>query len=123
MSFSKPFLYLIGGLIAFACKIGITVLFVQLLNVPPVTSYIVAVCFNIVFTYVYNHFITFEVNGRVAKRFTLYSIIVGVAYALDIVLMGMITSIGVDYRLSVVLSTASLFVGKYLILRRYVFGD
>lgn len=121
MRFREPLLYASGGLVAFFVKLGVTVLFVQALLVPPITAYVVAVSFNVVFTYVFNHLVTFRVEGRVARRFSLYSLILGVAYALDVLLMAALTLGGLDYLLAVVLSTASLFVVKFLVLRRFVF--
>lgn len=118
----KQIVYAIGGVLSYGVKLGITVLFAQVVGFSAVLSYVIAIVLNVLFTYAYNHFWTFEAKGKFATRLRDYLLVLLGAYALDVAIMAGLTSLGVDYRISLTISTGVLFVLKYFLFDNFVFS-
>ena len=69
----KILVYLLGGLLTYLLKSGLTWLFTDVLNLSYRYSYIISLSIVIILTFLYNLKLTFRVEGYILGRFLLYA--------------------------------------------------
>jgi len=103
---AKMIFFLLGGVFNYAVKIGITVLLTGLLKLPYYVSYPVSLVAVIVFSFYYNFHVTFRSRTSQNQRFLAYA-----------------AALRLYYVVSIVISTTTIVVAKYLLFDRVVFNE
>lgn len=117
----KVFTYILGGGLAYLFKLLFTVLFVEIFRWGEAWSYSVAILLTVIATFWYNAKFTFKVNEKLKLRMLIYVITLSIAYGIDVVLMISLTLFGLDYKISLTISTVVMSVLKYVAFNRIVF--
>ncbi|HTY13289.1 MAG TPA: GtrA family protein [Candidatus Omnitrophota bacterium] len=121
---AKMIFFLLGGVFNYAVKIGITVLLTGLLKLPYYVSYPVSLVAVIVFSFYYNFHVTFRSRTSQNQRFLAYAAALLLFIAADYLLVVALTGfLRLYYVVSIVISTTTIVVAKYLLFDRVVFNE
>lgn len=117
----KSFYYVLGGVISYFLKLLLTILFVEYFTFSEYYAYPIAISITVIFMFWYLLKVTFKANGNLRKRIFGYISTLLFSYILDVLIMILLTSIGIDYRISLTISTGVLALIKFFIFDRVVF--
>lgn len=122
MYYKKIILYLLGGVVTYSLKTGITFTFTDLLMMQYWVSYIYALIAVILFGFFYNFHITFNNKTQKRKKFIAYTIILFTFMVIDYSLVIFLTSfLLVHYLISIILVTGFLVIIKFFIYNSFIF--
>ena len=119
---SKFFKYSLGGVINYFLKIGLTYFLTEILTLYYLLSYSITLVVVILYSFVYNMFITFNKTNDKLSKFIIYIIVLVIFGVIDLLLVKFFTQIlGVYYILSIIIITTFIFLLKYLVFNKIVF--
>ena len=120
---NKLIRYIIGGVINFPLKIGLTFFLTEILNMWYFYAYSLTLVVIIIFSFFYNMFITFRVYSQKKLRLIIYTIFLILFTITDAIAVKMLTEvIHIQYLISIIIITAILFFVKYVVFNTIVFA-
>ena len=121
---SKFFKYGLGGAINYGLKLGLTFLLTEVLALYYLFSYAITLVVVILYSFLYNMFITFNKTADKLRTFVKYVISLVIFGAVDLLFVKLITDQNGEahYMLSIIIVTTCIFVAKYFVLNKFVFN-
>jgi len=120
LKFSK---YLLGGVVGYPLKLGLTALLTEWFSIYYVLSYIITQVVMMVYFFCYNFFIAFESKQKKMHTLMLYLLSYVFFAAIDVYLVKLITeAFSVYYLLSIILTTAIIVVVKFFVYDALIFN-
>jgi len=114
--------YLLGGVISYGLKLGITAFLTEILGWWYFRSYITAISSVIIFNFFFAVYVVFKATQEKTKKFVAYTCTVCVFYALDVLSVKFLTEfIKLHYMVSIIIITSILLVVKFFVYERWVF--
>src|SRR3989344_6746318 len=116
--FKRYFIFIFGGSLAMLLNLGITYAFTSYAGLWYMLSYAFALCFELIFLFVYHTYITFRTRGHFLK-FASVIISISVLNWLGVYFTSVI--LGVYYLVSIVLVALIISVLNYTLNKLFVF--